>query len=70
MKVSDKREFGDESLPYYEFQMSNAFNKKIMGRVSLILGGKQNNSYLKHWGNVGFYVEPEFRGHNLAARSC
>lgn len=40
MKITDKKQFDSETLPYYEFQMSNAFTKKIMGRVSLILGGK------------------------------
>lgn len=55
-------------VPAYEFAMRHVATHERMGRIGLrIDNGKDITHYAGH---IGYSVQPEFRGHRYAARSC
>lgn len=55
------------SATEYKFHMIHTDNRMYMGFLDLRLG---DNETLFYDGNIGYGVEPDFRGHHYAARSC
>lgn len=55
-------------VPAYEFHMVHSETAETMGRISLRVG---DTEFLRLYaGHIGYGVEPPFRGHRYAARSC
>lgn len=54
--------------PMYRFDMRLAGAKEAVGRIDLRVGNSEH--LLKYAGHIGYRVEPEYRGHHYAARSC
>lgn len=60
---------GDPSrawVPGYEFEMR--VDGRNAGRINLRIGGIAK--IINNCGNIGYGVEPEFRGHHYAERAC
>jgi len=55
-------------VPAYGFEMRKRGEGTKMGSISLRVGDNEN--IRKYAGHIGFRVEPEFRGHRYASRSC
>ena len=59
---------GSEYAPMYRFEMRSASYGEAMGRIDLRVG---HTSHLERYaGHIGYRVEPAYRGHHYAARSC
>jgi predicted acetyltransferase len=54
-------------VPAYTFQLQNRFGHH-MGRIRLRVGW--NDEIIQYAGQVGYAVEPAFRGHHYAERAC
>lgn len=69
--VLDKTEPGDAAMDYvpaYHFRMQHAVSREKMGGIVLRVG---NTPYITRYaGHIGYGVDPEYRGHHYAARSC
>ncbi|MGQ9631448.1 MAG: GNAT family N-acetyltransferase [bacterium] len=62
---------GDEKkgwVPAYRFEMRHTFSGERMGMIELRVGNTRD--LITYGGHLGYSVEPEFRGHHYAARSC
>ncbi len=57
-----------ELVPAYEFEMRNTGTTKKIGNINLRIGN--TDKIVKYGGHIGYGVEPEYRGHKYAARSC
>ena len=60
---------GDETrnwLPAYHFAICNPAGEK-MGTCDLRIGHNENTYY---GGNIGYRVEPAYRGHHYAGKAC
>jgi tagatose 1,6-diphosphate aldolase len=55
-------------VPAYDFEMRHAATGACMGRISLRVGHTEDLDFIG--GQIGYGVEPEYRGHHYAARSC
>ena len=69
--VLERTEPGDTALgrvPAYHFQMIHAVHGYQMGGIALRVG---TTPYITRYaGQIGYGVEPKYRGHHYAARSC
>lgn len=54
-------------VPAYSFSM-HAPRGEYMGRISLRVGWSED--VIRYAGQVGYAVEPTYRGHHYAARAC
>jgi tagatose 1,6-diphosphate aldolase len=59
---------GDEPIPTYRFRMLDHRSGDPMGGLNLRLGTSVN--LLRYRGNIGFTVEPPYRGHGYAGCGC
>ena len=57
-----------ELVPAYGFEMRITGTTRRMGVISLRIGNI--DKIVKYGGHIGYGVDPEFRGHRYAARSC
>ncbi len=55
-------------VPFYTFEMRHADTAAYMGRIRLRVGW--NEQCIRFAGQVGYAVEPDFRGHHYAERAC
>ena len=55
-------------VPVYVFQMRRPGQSIRMGQLSLRIGSTEHIEI--YAGHIGYSVEPAFRGHRYAARSC
>jgi predicted acetyltransferase len=55
-------------VPAYLFEMRHTTSGACMGRISLRVGHTKELDFIG--GQIGYGVEPEYRGHHYAARSC
>jgi predicted acetyltransferase len=55
-------------VPAYLFEMRHRDMGDYMGRIRLRVGW--NETIIKYAGQVGYAVEPAFRGHHYAERAC
>jgi predicted acetyltransferase len=55
-------------VPYYTFELRHADSGDCMGRIRLRIGW--NEQTIRYAGQVGYAVEPRFRGHHYAERAC
>jgi predicted acetyltransferase len=56
-----------EWLPCYQFKMMLEGTSNLVGSINLRIGNPER--IVLYRGHVGYGVEPEYRGHHLAARS-
>ena len=56
-----------EWVPAYHFSMVHKDSKAILGSINLRIGS--TDRILLYRGQIGYSVQPEFRGHRYAARS-
>ncbi len=54
--------------PAYIFDMIHSDNHNKMGRIDLRIG--ETTELIMYGGQIGYGVEPEYRGNHYAARSC
>ncbi len=54
--------------PMYRFDMRRAGEPDAIGRIDLRVG--DTDHLVRYAGHIGYRVEPEYRGHRYAARSC
>jgi predicted acetyltransferase len=59
---------GNNLVPAYRFEMRHIPSGKRMGSIDLRVGDAFD--VVNYIGHLGYGVEPEFRGHHYAARSC
>jgi len=58
----------NQYAPMYRFEMRSYGSIRSMGIIDLRVG---HAAYLERYaGHIGYRVEPEYRGHRYAARSC
>jgi tagatose 1,6-diphosphate aldolase len=57
----------DWHVPAYKFHLQ-AQSGQYMGRIHLRIGWNEN--VIRYAGQVGYAVEPQFRGHRYAERAC
>ncbi len=57
-----------ERVPAYVFEMRLAGTDKKIGEIELRIGNIEK--IVKYSGHIGYGVDPEYRGHRYAARSC
>lgn len=55
-------------VPMYTFEMRHAVTSARMGRIRLRVGW--NETVIKFAGQIGYLVEPSYRGHHYAERAC
>jgi len=55
-------------VPAYLFHMIGRESGHYMGRIRLRVGWNEN--IIRYAGQLGYAVEPEFRGHHYAERAC
>ncbi|MFP4356726.1 MAG: GNAT family N-acetyltransferase [Phycisphaerae bacterium] len=55
-------------VPSYFFHMVHPGERQPMGYISLRVGNTPH--IVRYGGHIGYRVEPPFRGHHYAARSC
>jgi len=55
-------------VPYYTFDMRHADTGEYMGRIRLRVGW--NEETIRYAGQIGYAVEPVFRGNHYAERAC
>ena len=53
-------------LPAYHFDICNKYGTK-MGGCDLRIGHNENVYY---GGNIGYYIDKEYRGHHFAGKAC
>ena len=54
--------------PMYQFEMRLSGVASAVGQIDLRVGNSEH--LVKYAGHIGYRVEPGFRGHHYAARSC
>ena len=52
----------------YRFSMRRVEDGERLGRIELRIG--QTKDLVMYAGNIGYHVDPPYRGHRYAARSC
>ncbi len=57
-----------ELVPAYDFKMRLLGTEMKMGHINLRIGNI--DKIVKYGGHIGYGVDPEYRGHRYAARSC
>lgn len=65
LQITEKKEAGRVELPfyYYDIYMDGA----EVGKISIRIG---DNFHTYYNGHIGYWVEPEHRGHGYARRAC
>lgn len=57
-----------EYVPEYKFEMPHAASGKVMGLIGF--RSVSTDKLIQFGGNIGYEVEPQFRGQRLAFRAC
>lgn len=63
LSIIEKNPGNDKEIPYYWYNILLKETKQIIGQISLRIG-KNAHSYYN--GNIGYYIESQYRGHNYA----
>lgn len=63
LSIIEKNPGNDKEIPYYWYNILLKETKEIIGQISLRIG-KNYHSYYN--GNIGYYIEERYRGHNYA----
>ena len=63
LAIIEQNPGNDHDIPFYWYNILLKETKEIIGQISLRVG-KNYHSYYN--GNVGYYIEEEFRGHSYA----
>ncbi|MDE7161928.1 MAG: GNAT family N-acetyltransferase [Anaeroplasmataceae bacterium] len=61
--IIEKNPGNDQEIPYYWYNILLKETKEIIGQISLRIG-KNYHSYYN--GNIGYYIEKKYRGHNYS----
>lgn len=54
-------------VPSYEYNIHLHDSTKKIGRINLRIG---NNENIFYGGNIGYIIDPEYRGKHFAAKAC
>lgn len=63
LRIINKNPGNAKEIPYYWYNIFLNETMEIIGQISLRIG-KNYHSYYN--GNIGFYIEEQYRGHNYA----
>ena len=63
LKIIEKNPGNDKEIPFYWYNILLKETKEMIGKISLRIG-KNYHSYYN--GNIGYYIEEKYRGHNYA----
>ena len=63
LSIIEKNPGNDKEIPYYWYNILLKETKEIIGQISLRIG-KNYHSYYN--GNIGYYIEEQYRGHYYA----
>lgn len=63
LSIIEKNPGNEKEIPFYWYNILLKETKEIIGQVSLRIG-KNYHSYYN--GNIGYYIEEQYRGHHYA----
>ncbi|MDE5855461.1 MAG: GNAT family N-acetyltransferase [Anaeroplasmataceae bacterium] len=63
LSIIEKNPGNEKEIPFYWYNILLKETKEIIGQISLRIG-KNYHSYYN--GNIGYYIDEQYRGHNYA----
>ncbi|MDE6660590.1 MAG: GNAT family N-acetyltransferase [Anaeroplasmataceae bacterium] len=63
LEIIEKNPGNDKEIPFYWYNILLKETKEVIGQISLRIG-KNYHSYYN--GNIGYFIDEKYRGHNYA----